>query len=125
MIGLYANKLNWRTDRRYYMLSTEANRSWQWGNQTTPPESVSDLKAALALDPHLRVLIVHGFTDLVTPYMGSVLALDQLPAYGDASRTAVKVYPGGHMVYARDASRAALHEDVRDLLVRIQAAPQN
>jgi carboxypeptidase C (cathepsin A) len=74
------------------------------------------LKATLALDARLRVLVVHGYTDLVTPYFASTLVLDQLPAYGDARRLVQVTYPGGHMFYSRDASRAAFREDVLIML---------
>lgn len=117
MIELYG-KLEYRTDRRYLMLGADANRSWQWGNSTTPAESVSELRAALALDTQLRVLVAHGFTDLVTPYGASAMILDQLPAYGNASRVALKVYPGGHMFYARDPSRIAFRRDAQEVIVR-------
>ena len=112
MLELYA-RLGWRVDRSYQMLSGETNRGWLWGNSPNAPESISALKQSLALDSRLRVLVTHGFTDLVTPYLASALLLDQLPAYGDPDRVALKVYPGGHMHYSRDASRAALRHDVQ------------
>jgi carboxypeptidase C (cathepsin A) len=124
MIELYG-KLGYRTDRRYLMLGADANRSWQWGNSTTPAESVSDLRAALALDTKLHVLVAHGFTDLVTPYGASAMILDQLPAYGNASRVALKVYPGGHMFYARDPSRIAFRRDAQEVIVRSREAQGN
>jgi carboxypeptidase C (cathepsin A) len=117
MLDLYA-KLGWKTELTYHLLSTEANRAWQWGNTTDGVESMTQLKAALALDPKLRLLVTHGATDLRTPYFGSVLALEQLPAYADASpgRVALKLFAGGHMHYSRDASRMALRDTVKSLL---------
>ena len=75
-----------------------------------------DLKRALALDPHLRVLVAHGLTDQVTPYFASKLLIDQIPPMGDPGRVQFKVYGGGHMVYLQDKSRAALREDARKLI---------
>jgi carboxypeptidase C (cathepsin A) len=72
---------------------------------------MSDLRQAMALDAALRVLVVHGFTDLVTPYFASQLLLDQLPDYGPQKRIGLSVYPGGHMFYSRDSSRAAFRDD--------------
>jgi carboxypeptidase C (cathepsin A) len=54
-------------------------------------------------------------TDLVTPYLASRFLLDQLPTLGDAARVGLTLYPGGHMMYLRAASRARLHEDARAL----------
>ena len=119
MLEIYVSRLNYRTDRSYEKLSGEVNRNWIWGNSPTPPESVSDLQESLALDPRFRVLVVHGFTDLVTPYFASELVLAQLPAYGDRQRVTSIVYPGGHMFYSRDGSRKAFREDVFNLVERI------
>lgn len=119
MLQLYRSKLNYRTDRPYIKMSNSVNRSWIWGNSPTPPESVSDLREALALDPNLRVLVVHGYTDLVTPYFASKLVLDELPQFGEGQRVSSIVYPGGHMFYSRDQSRKALREDAFNLVERI------
>ncbi len=62
------------------------------------------------------MLITHGFTDLVTPYFETKMLLDQFPNYGDPGRLRLAVYEGGHMQYARDASRRALREDARALI---------
>jgi len=115
MLNLYA-QLNWRPDARYQLANSNVSGQWQYGNSPTSPEADSDLKSILALDTRLRVLVAHGYTDLVTPYFASTLVLDQLPAYGDARRIVQVTYPGGHMFYSRDASRAAFREDVLIML---------
>ncbi len=129
MLELYRSKLGYRTDRPYIKLSGEVNRSWIWGNSSGAPESVSQLRDALALDQNLRVLVMHGYTDLVTPYFASELVLDELPAIGEGQRVSSVVYPGGHMFYSRDASRKAMREDALNLVERIivqanEAKPQ-
>ena len=67
---------------------------------------------AVALDPKLRVLIVHGYNDLSCPYFASLLIVDQIPVMGDPSRVRVAAYPGGHMFYSRPDSGAAFRRDV-------------
>ena len=119
MQNLLAERLNYRTERPYVKMSSSVNRSWVWGNSPSSPESFSDLKEALATDPHLRVIVAHGFTDLVTPYFASELVLDQLPAYGDNQRVTEIVYQGGHMFYSRDGSRRQFREDALNLVERI------
>jgi carboxypeptidase C (cathepsin A) len=59
------------------------------------------------------LLVVHGLFDLATPYFGSKILLDQLPAYATPDRVKLVVYPGGHMFYSRDASRQAFREEVQ------------
>lgn len=116
MLLHYADELNWRPDGRYVLLNEEAARRWNYGQGRGDRESMSELRQILALDPKLRVLVTHGLTDLVTPYFETRLLLDQLPAFGDPARVGLRVYSGGHMFYSRDASRAALREDVRSLI---------
>ena len=60
-------------------------------------------------------MVAHGYTDLVTPYFGSQLLLNQLPDFGPDHRAMLKVYAGGHMFYSRDVSRRAFRDDVQRL----------
>jgi carboxypeptidase C (cathepsin A) len=93
--------LGWSPERDYHMRGVGA--SWSWFGQ----ESVSPLRSALVRDPTFRVLIVHGYADLVTPYFRTKLALAQLPTIGtDNYRVRLEVYGGGHMFYSRDDARA-------------------
>lgn len=115
MLDLYARTLKWPVpNQRYELLNNAVNRGWNWGSGRQAPEVLSNLKGALALDGKLRVLVVHGATDLVTPYFASKLELSQVPPYG-GGRLKLSVYPGGHMFYFRGASRADLHQDAADL----------
>lgn len=115
--------LNYRVEgQRYELLNGSVNGAWRWGSGRGQPESVSELKSALALDTRLRVLVAHGFTDLVTPYFASQLLLDQLPDLGPEPRTGLKVYPGGHMFYSRAESRRAFRDDARRLVEEALAA---
>ncbi|HLH50041.1 MAG TPA: peptidase S10 [Roseiarcus sp.] len=117
-MDLYSSRLNWKTDDRYELLNRAVSHAWNWGSGLSPPESVDALKNMLALDPHFRVLIAHGLTDIQTPYLGTALVLDQIPDYGAPGRLVLKVYPGGHMLYSRDDSRKALRDDARRLIER-------
>jgi carboxypeptidase C (cathepsin A) len=112
MVAIYETKLNWRPDDTYRLQSPSASRQWDWGHgKLNQPQSVSALRLALALDPHLTVLIAHGLFDLVTPYFATQLLLNQLPDSAGADRVRLATYPGGHMFYSRDASRAAFRAD--------------
>ena len=116
MVDIYHRRLNWTVEGgRYLFFNEAANNQWDFGKKGAP-DAVNDLKDALALDPGMRVLVAHGFTDLVTPYYESKLVLDQVPLTGPNGRLKLQVYPGGHMMYARDGSRAALHDDAKALV---------
>jgi carboxypeptidase C (cathepsin A) len=116
VVDLTTRKLNWRPDGSYQLLSGQVNRAWDFGRGLKPAESVSQLRQILALDPKLKVLVAHGLFDLATPYFGSKILLDQLPAYAAPPRVKLVVYPGGHMFYSRDASRQAFRAEVQTLM---------
>ncbi|MGE0626702.1 MAG: S10 family peptidase [Hyphomicrobiaceae bacterium] len=122
MMELYA-RFGWRPERRFEMLSSQTNRGWKWGNTPNPPQSVTALQEVLALDRRTRVLVTHGFTDLVTPYFATALQLAQLPAYGSPTRVELRVYPGGHMYYSRDQSRVAFRADAERALRAVLEPP--
>jgi carboxypeptidase C (cathepsin A) len=116
MVTIYETRLNWRPDNEYRLESPVAHRQWDWGhNVWNPPESVGALRNALALDPQFSVLIAHGLFDLVTPYFATQLLLEQIPGRGIGSRIRLSVYPGGHMFYTNEASRAALRGEAAKL----------
>ena len=93
----------------YHVLSDTGGKNWSYEDAAV--ESVTDLRQALAVDPHLKVLIVHGYTDLSCPFYASQLIIDQIPNMGDPGRLKLALYPGGHMFYNRAGSRAAFHAD--------------
>jgi len=107
--------LNYKAEGRYNLLNGSVTGAWRWGNGRSGPENLDELRQALSLDGKLRVLVTHGFTDLVTPYYASQLLLNQLPDLGPEKRVALSVYDGGHMFYSREASRKAFRGDVQRL----------
>ena len=114
MVDFDTRVVGWKVDARYNALSYEVNRLWD-RDADLRRGSVPDLRQAVAADPKMRVLIVHGWNDLSCPFMGSVLTVDQMPVMGDPTRVSVHEYPGGHMFYTRDSSRLALRKDVMDM----------
>jgi carboxypeptidase C (cathepsin A) len=117
MVDFVTRTVGWKVDARYNALSYDVNRLWDRGEDLRRG-SVSQLREAVAADPKLRVLIVHGWNDLSCPFMGSVLTADQMPVMGDATRVAVREYPGGHMFYTRAGSQAALRKDVMEMYTK-------
>ncbi|KAA6465152.1 peptidase S10 [Acidobacteria bacterium AB60] len=115
MVDFVTRTVGWKVDARYNALSFEVNRLWD-RDADLRKGSVPDLREAVAADPKLRVLIVHGWNDLSCPFMGSILTVNQMPVMGEPDRVAVHEFPGGHMFYTRDASRLALRTDVRAMV---------
>jgi carboxypeptidase C (cathepsin A) len=115
MVDFVTRTVGWKVIARYNALSYDVNQKWDRAGDDMRTGSVPQLRQAVAADPKLRVLIVHGWNDLSCPFMGSVLTVDQMPVMGDASRVAVHEYPGGHMFYTRPSSRAQLRKDVMEM----------
>jgi carboxypeptidase C (cathepsin A) len=111
MVDFVTREMGWKTDARYHALSYEVNRMWDRGKPADTP--VSDLRKAIANDPRMRVLIVHGWDDLSCPFFASRLIVDQMPAFGVKERVQLRVYPGGHMFYSRNDSGAQFKTDAR------------
>jgi carboxypeptidase C (cathepsin A) len=109
--------LGWRVpNQRYELLNGSVSSGWRYGRSRQAPQVMDELKEALALDSKFRVLVAHGLTDLVTPYFASELLLRQIPAYGGETRATLATYPGGHMFYTRDSSRAAFRADAERMI---------
>lgn len=115
-VSLVHDELKVATEVPFRLLSSRVNRNWSWPRMQLP-SALDSLQSVLALSPGLRVLIAHGRTDLVTPYMASrwVAANLELPA-GERDRVRVTVYDGGHMMYTRASERARLAADARALV---------
>src|SRR5579872_6847450 len=115
-VDLTRHTLNWRPDGPYHLLNGSVEHSWDFGRGLNPPQSVSQLRQVLAFDPKLKLLVGHGLFDLATPYFGSKIWLDQLPAYASPARVRLVVYPGGHMFYSREGSRQAFRTEAEALM---------
>ena len=77
---LAKRQIAWKTEREYHVRGP--NVAWKWSGQ----EAVSALRSTLLRDPTFRVLIAHGYADLVTPYFRTRLLLDQMPTIGPGDR---------------------------------------
>jgi carboxypeptidase C (cathepsin A) len=108
--------LGWKVDGRYMASNLKVGREFDISQGLD--QAVIDLRKAVANDPHLKVLISHGWNDIACPYFGSRLLIDQMPSPGIRDRVVLKVYPGGHMFYDRAASAAAWRRDAMALYAR-------
>jgi len=115
MVDFVTRVVGWKTDARYNTLSYEVGSQWDFESGALRAGAVGDLRQAVAADAKLRVLIAHGWNDLSCPFMGSVLTVDLMPVMGDATRVAVREYPGGHMFYSRADSQALLRKHAQEM----------
>jgi carboxypeptidase C (cathepsin A) len=109
------DELGFKTDMTYVLLSGEVSGAWSWGEGSgrAVASAEGDIRALLALEPSFRLLIVHGMTDMVTPYAVSRYVLDHLPDMGNPARAQLRLYRGGHMFYLDRGSRRDFTADAR------------
>jgi carboxypeptidase C (cathepsin A) len=106
-------ELGFRTDMTYVLLSGAAG-GWEWREGGRGDPSVNDdLRILLANNPSFRLLIAHGYADLVTPYMSSRYVIDHLPPLTDPQRAQLRLYTGGHMFYVDDQPRKNFTADMK------------
>jgi carboxypeptidase C (cathepsin A) len=113
-VGYARNELGFKTEMTYELLASDISRKWDWQGESMGRASVtSDIRELLALNSSFRLVVAHGTSDLVTPYMVSRYVLDHLPPAGSAERAQLKLYRGGHMFYLAPGSREAFSKEMR------------
>ncbi|HEX4944983.1 MAG TPA: hypothetical protein VFV55_11560 [Usitatibacteraceae bacterium] len=89
--------------------------NWGWKDFANRYASVGEtLRKALAMNPHMRVLVANGYYDFATPYFASDYTFDHLGV--DAKlrdNFTVAYYEAGHMMYVHKPSLERLAADLR------------
>jgi carboxypeptidase C (cathepsin A) len=124
--------LGYRTEEPYRALAREVSREWNWDAARSSQGdgagglglALSSLEDTLLQHPETKLLVANGRYDLVTPYLASRWLVDQLGLPERVrARIGLRVYEGGHMMYMRPKSRAALAADAADTFASQSAAP--
>jgi carboxypeptidase C (cathepsin A) len=116
-VGYARDELKFNTEITYTLLARGIYGEWDWGGRRSSPSISDDLRVLLAFDPSFRLMVIHGRSDLVTPYGVSRYVLDQLPP-NVSDRVQLKVHRGGHMLYFDDGVRKAMTEDAEGFYQR-------
>ena len=109
---LLRSEIGVETTREYKLLEFEVTATWKNDEalhyiQMTQG-AVDDFRFGMAMNPHMKAFITHGWYDLMTPYymsdrMRNLMRLD--PSV--AGRVTVRHFGGGHMFYQWEESRKA------------------
>jgi carboxypeptidase C (cathepsin A) len=125
----YARKdLHWTPDEAFKP-SIGTYRTWNFGHaqpgQTPPIPSgmpanvLPDLANAMKINPTLKVQLNAGYFDLATPFYQGVYEMHHLPIPAKLqSNIEYQFYDSGHMVYAKESSLRALHDNVAGFIRR-------
>ena len=131
----YSRKeLHWTPDEAFKP-SIGTFRTWNFSHaqpgQTPPIPSgmpanvLPDLANAMKINPTLKVQLNAGYFDLATPFYQGVYEMHHLPIPAALqSNIEYQFYDSGHMVYAKEASLRALHDNVAGFIRRTSASPR-
>lgn len=107
-------ELKFESDLPYEVLSLKVNQQWSFGEHENRYVSVADtLRAAMSINPHLRVFVANGYYDLATPYFATEYTFNHLGL--DAAlrgNVVMGYYEAGHMMYIHLPSLAKLKGDL-------------
>jgi carboxypeptidase C (cathepsin A) len=96
----------------------DVNREWKRDEErhafAPPVGATDDLRYAMSMNPDMKVLIAHGYYDMVTPYFSSERLVEQMKlAPQQREKLFIRHFGGGHMFYTWDASRRAFRDWAR------------
>jgi carboxypeptidase C (cathepsin A) len=109
MASYARNELGFKTEMTYTLLAGDVQ--WDWQNGRVQASAEDDLRTLLAYDSSFRLLIAHGYSDMITPYAMTRYVLDHMPTFDPPGRAQLKLYRGGHMIYLDPESRKAFSAD--------------
>jgi len=100
MLDFLGRHLGWKEDQPYEILTSKVH-PWRWDSNNRVVNVSRRLSTAMRDNPHLRVLVMGGYTDLATPPEGvaySIRHMSNLPA-PLRQNISYTFYDGGHMFY--------------------------
>jgi carboxypeptidase C (cathepsin A) len=94
--------------------------TWDWKHAKNGPEFIVaspntavDLAEAMTMNPNLRVLVLNGYFDLATPFLGTEFTFDHLGLEPKLKKNiTMKYYKAGHMMYIEPLSSQEFKKDV-------------
>ena len=121
----YLNReLKFGEGKDYQVSGRDIFQSWDFKHKvgTATQQMVNttpDLTHALLTNPHLRVLVLNGLTDLATPFLATEYTMNHLglpPAY--RSHVEMKYFDSGHMMYLHEPELKQMKAEVAGFIKR-------
>ncbi|MDE3153867.1 MAG: peptidase S10 [Acidobacteriota bacterium] len=107
------NDLKWSSDDIHYAVSGDV-RPWSWDEfQNRYMDMTEPLRATMARNPFLKIMVACGYYDMATPLGGAEYNFSHMgwdPTF--TSRVTFHYYQSGHMIYVRPAPHKALASDI-------------
>ncbi|HKK47300.1 MAG TPA: hypothetical protein VJ964_17360 [Balneolaceae bacterium] len=119
----YHEELNFAKDKTYHVSAYNLPKfNWDWKRTgghffPTSPTTAPDLGEAMTKNPNLKVLVLCGYFDLATPFMGAEYTMKHLDIPKELQgNISMKYYHSGHMIYIHKPSLEKMHNDVEQFI---------
>lgn len=119
----YHEELNFAKDKVYHVSAyglPKFNWNWKRGGGhffPTSPTTAPDLAEAITKNPNLKILVLNGYFDMATPFMGAEYTMKHLDIPKELQdNISMKYYHSGHMIYVHKPSLEKMHTDVEQFI---------
>lgn len=117
MLDYLGRELGYEEEQPYEILTGKVH-PWRW-NTSNQVVNLSDrLATALRDNPHLRILVMGGYTDLATPPEGVAHSIRHMRGLSKNLRGNISTvfYDGGHMFYLNPPDLVKCRKDLVDFI---------
>ena len=111
-----------KVDKKYsYHTSAYGSEGFKWdmkhnkngGGEGIPPNTAVDLTEAMSRNPFLKILVLNGYYDMATPFLGTEYTFDHMGLEPKLQQNiTMKYYPAGHMMYIQPDAAVQFKKDV-------------
>jgi carboxypeptidase C (cathepsin A) len=105
------------TDMEYtVMMRRQGDTGWEWDKGELPATG-EKLRLAMAVNPHMRVMVAQGHYDLATPQLATRYMLSHMNVDGELrGNVSLRYYRAGHMFYLDTEALAAFGADAAEFI---------
>jgi carboxypeptidase C (cathepsin A) len=117
MLDYLGRDLGWKEERPYEILTSKV-QPWKWGAENSIVNLSGRLATALRDNPHLRILVMGGYTDLATPPEGVAYSVRHMHNVPENLRQNITYtfYDAGHMFYLNPPDLEKTRTDLLEFL---------
>ena len=117
MLDYLGRELGYKEDQPYEILTGKV-QPWRWDSENRVVNVSGRLATAMRDNPHLRILVMGGYTDLATPPAGVSYSMRHLPGMPESARQRIRTtsYDGGHMFYLNPPDLKKTRVDLLEFL---------
>lgn len=117
MLDYLGRELAYKEDQPYEILTGKV-QPWRWNTSNQVVNLTDRLATAMRDNPHLKVLVMGGYTDLATPPEGVAYSVRHMLDLPEGSRKNISTtfYDGGHMFYLNPPDLIKCRADIVEFI---------